>query len=158
MKTTVTEFLDERGVSFKLKPHNAPVYTSEDAAKERGVRLSQIVKCMVGEDQKGHLHVMLIPGDKILKIKKVRALAGGIKIDLIDSEKLSSAYGVIIGAISPTQFVGFSSIYMDNSIFRETDVDISSGDPSAGLELRAEELENILGAQRCDIISTSVSD
>jgi Cys-tRNA(Pro)/Cys-tRNA(Cys) deacylase len=158
MKTVVIDFLNERGIKFKVKPHANAVLTSEAAARERGVRLSQIVKCMVGQDQKGRLFVMLIPGDKMLKIKKVRTLAGGIKIDLVDSERLASEYGVIVGAISPTQFAGRATIYMDNSIFREADVDISSGDPLAGIELLATDLENALNAQRCDIISTSSAD
>lgn len=155
METVVTQFLNERGIIYRIKPHPNPVFTSEDAAKERGVRLSQIVKCMVGADPKGRLFVMMIPGDKILKIKRVRSLAGGIRIDLVEREKLAETYGVIVGAISPTQFVSIATLYMDNSIFKEEDVDISSGDPSAGIELKASDLEVVLGAIRCDIVSTT---
>jgi prolyl-tRNA editing enzyme YbaK/EbsC (Cys-tRNA(Pro) deacylase) len=155
METVVTQFLNERGIIYTIKPHSNPVFTSVDAAKERGVRLSQIVKCMVGADPKGQLFVMMIPGDKIWKIKRVRSLAGGIRIDLVEPEKLVETYGVIVGAISPTQFVGIATLYMDNSIFREEDVDISSGDPSAGIKLKASDLEAVLGAIRCDIVSTT---
>jgi prolyl-tRNA editing enzyme YbaK/EbsC (Cys-tRNA(Pro) deacylase) len=155
MDTVVTQFLRERGIVHKVKPHSNPVFKSEDAARERGVRLSQIVKCMVGTDPKGRLFAMMIPGDKILKIKRVRVLAGGIKIDLLEPEKLAEKYGVTVGAISPTQFVGTATLYMDESIFREEEVDISSGDPSAGVELKASDLEAALGATRCNIVSTS---
>src|SRR5919197_1307470 len=134
MDTVVTQFLKEKGIPYKVKPHSNPVFASEDAARERGIRLSQIVKCLVGTDPKGRLFVIMIPGDKILKIKRVRSLAGGIKIDLVEPQKLAEKYGVIVGAISPTQFVGMATLYMDDSIFREEDVDISSGDPSAGVE------------------------
>ena len=151
----MTEFLEAAGVSYTIKPHARKVYTCEDAARERGVRLSQIVKCMVGTDPSGALHVMLIPGDKWLKLKRVRQVAGGVKVELLPPDRLAAEHGLVVGAISPTQFVGRAAIYMDNSIFREEMVDISSGEPDAGIELRAEDLLRVLGAARCDIISTS---
>ena len=124
METVVTRFLSDRGVPYKLKRHLHPAYNCEEAARERGVRVSQIVKCMVGMDIEGDLHVMLIPGDKILKLKKVRSLAGGIKIDLMCREALAENFGVVVGAISPTQFAGIATFYMDHSVFLEDDIDI----------------------------------
>ena len=155
MKTSVTQFLDSVGISYEIKPHKRKVYTCEDAARERGVRLSQIVKCMIGRDQAGNISVMLIPGDKILKLKKVRQVAGGIRIDLVPPEELTEELGLTVGAISPIQLLGLATFYIDNSIFREEFVDISSGEPDAGIELRAMSLRDILGASQCDIISTS---
>jgi prolyl-tRNA editing enzyme YbaK/EbsC (Cys-tRNA(Pro) deacylase) len=110
---------------------------------------------MVGMDIEGGLHVMLIPGDRLLKLKKVRSLAGGIKIDLVCRETLADDYGVVVGAISPTQFFGIANFYIDNSVFMERDIDISSGELNAGVELSAVHLEELLGAMRCDIISSS---
>jgi prolyl-tRNA editing enzyme YbaK/EbsC (Cys-tRNA(Pro) deacylase) len=155
VKTSVTEFLDAAGVQYEVKPHRAPVYTCEEAARERGVRLSQIVKCMIGRDPKGQLHVMLLPGDKTLKLKRVRQTAGGARVELISPDRLAEEFGVVVGAISPFQFVGRARIYMDNSIFEEALVDISSGSPDAGVDLAAERLLRRTVALRCDIISTS---
>ena len=155
METDVTRMLNDAGIPYTPKPHAKPVYTCEDAARERGVRVSQIVKCMVGKDPKGEIHVMLIPGDKTLKIKKARQLAGGIRIELISPEKLAQEHGLTVGAISPTQFLGKARFYMDNSVFEEENIDISSGNPDAGVELKAEALCSLLGARCCDIISTS---
>nr|WP_294548309.1 YbaK/EbsC family protein [uncultured Rhodopila sp.] len=155
METVVTRFLSERGIPYKLKRHSLPAYNCEDAARERGVRVSQIVKCMVGMDIEGGLHVMLIPGDRVLKLKKVRSVAGGIKIDLVGREALAEDFDVVVGAISPTQFFGNADFYIDHSVFLEDDVDISSGDLTAGVELNALHLEALLGAMRCDIVSAS---
>jgi prolyl-tRNA editing enzyme YbaK/EbsC (Cys-tRNA(Pro) deacylase) len=47
MKTWVMEKLEELRIPYKIKPHRKPVYTSEEAAQERGVKLSQIVKTMI---------------------------------------------------------------------------------------------------------------
>jgi prolyl-tRNA editing enzyme YbaK/EbsC (Cys-tRNA(Pro) deacylase) len=153
METSVTQYLDSVGLNYRVTSHQNAAYACEDVARERGLRLSQIVKCMVGHDPKGGIHVMLIPGDKTLKLKRVRQIAGGTRIDLVPREILSDDFNLIIGAISPTQFVGQARFYMDNSIFREKVVDISSGEPNAGVELMAKELAVVLGAVLCDIIS-----
>ena len=155
MDTVVTRFLIEKGVSFVVKPHGREVYTCEEAALERGVRLSQIVKSMIGRDPTGELYVMMIPGDRTLKLKRVRSLAGGVRIDLLTPEEISNMLSLTVGAISPTQLAGQARFYMDNSLFSEEFVDISSGDSCAGIELRTQDLEKVLGALRGDIVSTS---
>ncbi|MBN2288092.1 MAG: YbaK/EbsC family protein [Candidatus Glassbacteria bacterium] len=154
METPVTGFLDQAGVGYVVKPHGREVFTCEEAARERGVRLSQIVKTMVGEDTGGGLHVMMVPGHRTLKLKRVRQAAGGVRIDLIPPGELSQRLGLTVGAISPVQLVGRAAFYMDESIFDEEYVDISSGDPHAGVELRAGDLRALLGALRCRIAST----
>ncbi|HUU26725.1 MAG TPA: YbaK/EbsC family protein [archaeon] len=153
METPVTRFLDGCGISYVVKPHTRKVYTCEEAAAERGVRLSQIVKSMIGRDAQGGVHVMLVPGDRTLKLKRVRQVAGGVRIDLLRPDEISDSLGLTVGAISPTQLAGRASFYMDHSIFSEDFVDISAGIPDAGVELRPQDLERVLGAVRCDIIS-----
>jgi Cys-tRNA(Pro) deacylase len=155
METSVTRFLDDKGIAYEIRKHQTNVYTCEDAARERGVKVSQIVKCMIGRDPHGSLHVMLIPGDKTLKLKRVRQVAGGIRIDLVPPDQIAKELGLIVGAISPTQLVGLAKFYIDNSVFDEEYVDISTGSPDAGVEIAALDLGRILEAVRCDIISTS---
>lgn len=155
MQTTVTQFLAERSIPYRLNCHSSAAYSCRDVARERRLRLSQIVKCMVAADARDGLHVMLIPGDRMLKLKRVRALAGGAKIQLVPPERLASEYGVVVGAISPTQFYGRARIYMDQPVLREEEVDISSGDPRAGVGLSSRDLAEVLNVTRCDIVSTS---
>lgn len=156
METQVTQYLQSLEINFKVKPHNNPVYTSEDAARERGVRLSQIVKTMIGQDQSGKIYVAMIPGDKTLKLKRLRQIAGGIRIDLIPSTDLERRFGLTVGAISPIQFIGQDArFYVDRSVLQEEFVDISSGAPDAGVELSSNDLRELLNATVCEIISTT---
>ena len=74
---------------------------------------------------------MMVPGDRILKLKRVRPAAGGIRIDLVSPEELAEKLGLTVGAISPTQLAGRAWFYMDQSIFDEEYVDISSGVPAS---------------------------
>ncbi|HXA55344.1 MAG TPA: YbaK/EbsC family protein [Solirubrobacteraceae bacterium] len=142
------------GVPFVIKPHRAVALTAETAAEQRGVRVSQIVKCMIARSQPGEVVVLLIPGDKTLKLKKARKLMDGRPLALVPPEELASTYEVTIGAISPIQFLGKAPIFMDPTVLEEELVDISSGDPLAGVELASKELCEFLKAEIADIIST----
>ena len=154
-ETEVTKYLDKQGVNYEIKKHKEPALTCETAAQQRGVRVEQIVKCMVGRDNTEVLYVMLIPGDRTLKLKKVRKHVGGKAVQLIPPEQLSQEFGITVGAISPIQFIGKARIILDPTVLEEKLVDISSGDPLAGIELNAEDLLLITEAEQFDIISAN---
>ncbi len=153
MKTDVTAYLDDRKVRYVVKPHREAALTAEAAAKERGVRVCQIVKCMIGETGSGQIVAMLIPGDKRLKTSKARKMVGASSLQLVAPERLVSEFGLLVGAISPTQLVGRARVLADYSVLANERVTISSGDPLAGLELSSHDLLDAVGAERADIVS-----
>jgi len=149
----VTRPLDEAGVQFTIKPHEEIALTSSDAAEHRGVRVSQIVKCMVARSEQGDLCVALLPGDRTLKLRKVRKVVGS-PLALVDPEELTNDMGLTVGAISPLQLVGRARIFMDPTVLEEDLVDISSGDLRAGIELSSAELQAVLDAEIFDLVSS----
>jgi Cys-tRNA(Pro)/Cys-tRNA(Cys) deacylase len=150
----VTGLLRRGGVPFTMKPHREPALTAETAAEQRGVHVSQIVKCMIAQSAEGDLLVLLIPGDKTLKLKKARKLMGGSPVALMDPKELAEKHQVTVGAISPVQFLGKARIFMDPTVLEQGVVDISSGDPLAGIELASQDLHTFLNAEVADIISS----
>ena len=69
MKTSVMDYLKTAGIEYKIKRHSRDVYTCEDAARERGVKIEQIVKTMIVKKPDGELIAVLIPGNKRLNTK-----------------------------------------------------------------------------------------
>jgi Cys-tRNA(Pro) deacylase len=155
VNTTVTDYLDQQGVAYTIKTHSRPALTCETAAAERGVRVSQIVKCMIGETETGQVVVMLLPGDKTLKSSKARKFLGAKSLQLVPPPRLAEEFGLTVGAISPVQLLDRSTILMDPSVLDEKTVDISSGDPLAGVELAAADLRDVLDARLVEMVSTS---
>lgn len=145
--------LEELGVAYTLKPHEKPALTCETAAAERGVRVSQIVKCMVGMTDAGEMVVMLIPGDRTLKSSKARKQIGAAGLSLVDPAELAEEHGLTVGAISPLQLVGKARMLMDPTVLDEELVDISAGDPVLGVELASKDLARILDAHMVEMIS-----
>jgi len=62
--------LDENNVEYKVLTHER-AYTSEQAAKMRGVPLSSGVKAMVVKSEKGFF-LILVPGDKKIDFDRLR--------------------------------------------------------------------------------------
>ena len=143
-KTRLTDFLDERKIPYQVKYHSKPVFTSEDAAIERGVRLSQIVKTMLLADGNDIL-VAVLPSHKRLDVKKLKKLSGHKNLQFMDKESIERRTGLIVGAVAPIgRVLEGIPLFVDSSVFDEEFLDISSGDPKAGLELHRDDLRNLL--------------
>lgn len=155
VKTAVTNYLHERKVRNVVKPHREAALTAEAAARERGVRVSQVVKCMIGETDSGQLVAILIPGDKRLKSSKARKWVGASTLKLVAPERLVTELGLVVGAISPTQLVGRALILADPTVLVHERTTISSGDPLTGLEFSPHDLLDAVGAEQVDIVSHS---
>ncbi len=142
MKTYVTDFLDSLNIPYTVKLHERAVFTSEDAARERGVRLSQIVKTMFLVGKEDTIVVAVVQGHKKLDLKKLKKLSGHKSLQFMDKEGIEKKMGLVVGAMAPI-VEGFP-VFVDRSVFDEEVVDISSGDPKAGLELSREDLRRLL--------------
>ena len=144
VKTRVTDFLDEQRIPYKAKSHSKPVFTSEEAAVERGVNLSQIVKTMLLSDG-DQVIVAVLPAHKRLDVKKLKKLSGHKNLQFMGKESIERKTGLIVGAVAPIgRVLEGMSIFVDPSVFDEELLDISSGDPNAGLELHRDALKDLL--------------
>jgi Cys-tRNA(Pro) deacylase len=143
-KTQLTDFLDDQKIPYRVKYHSKPVFTSEDAAIERGVRLSQIVKTMLLADGNDIL-VAVLPSHKRLDVKKLKKLSGHKNLQFMNKESIERRTGLIVGAVAPIdRLLEGIPLFVDSSVFDEEFLDISSGDPNAGLELHRDDLRSLL--------------
>ncbi|UCH22189.1 MAG: YbaK/EbsC family protein [Deltaproteobacteria bacterium] len=155
MKTSITKKLDELGIKYTVKPHRQPVYTSQDAARERNVRLSQIVKTMLLMDRDGKMVVAVLPGDRRLDIKKIKKLLGVKDLRFLDKETVEKRLGLVAGAIAPiAELFDGLEMFVDPTVFDEDFVDISSGVASAGLELSRKDLRSLL--EECNVVKITI--
>ena len=145
MKTVITDFLDQMKASYKVKHHTKPVFTSEEAAKEREVSLSQIVKTMLLSDREDML-VAVLPAHRKLDLKKLKKASGHKNLQFMNKEAIEKKTRLIVGAVAPIgKMLQGMPIFVDPSVFGEEFLDISSGDPTAGLELHRDTLRELLG-------------
>ncbi len=96
----------------------------------------------------------MLPGNKRLKLKKVRKEAG-IRITLSDPKLIAEELNLVVGAISPFIFPPNTKYYMDPTVLEEEFVDVSTGHPLAGIRLKSKDILKLVDAKVCDIVSDS---
>jgi Cys-tRNA(Pro) deacylase len=119
MKTNVMRQLDAAAVNYEVKLHSRQVFTSEDAAEERGVRISQIVKTMLLRLGGGECIAALIPGDRQLDTKQLRQLVGQKNVAMLPRDEVQSVSGYVPGAVSPIGLRRVRRVIVDEHVLDE---------------------------------------
>ena len=118
------------------------------------MKLSQIIKTMLLTNKKGDTVVAVLPGHRRLDAKRLRKKAGIKDLQFMDREAIEQ---------KPAWWWGpwrlWAGLWMDCPCswtpmsLRRTLVDISSGDPSAGVELKSADLKQLLSHASVTVIS-----
>ncbi len=136
-----------------MLPHSEPVFTVEAAAQQRGAPVEEMVKSILLRDKNRRYVMACIPGNVRLDPKAVRAhLPAGLKrLSFASSAEILAITGCVQGAVAPLGLPEDVPVIFDGGITLCKKVNISSGDPMAGLELDPRELVSISGAQLAQI-------
>ncbi len=148
-RTKITNILDEHQVAYRVLLHSEPVFTIEAAAKQRGVVREEMVKSILLVDRNRRYVMACVMGDSRLDPKAVRAYLGeGWKrLQFAKAKEIEAVTGCVQGAVAPLGLPESVPVIFDEAIARCKRVNISSGDPMAGLELDPQDLIRVAGAQ-----------
>jgi len=149
IKTRLTELLDSQNIAYRLLPHSEPVFTVEAAAVQRGVVKEEMVKSILLRERKKHRFVMAcVTGDSRLDPQAVRGCLQGEwrRLSFASAEEIRELTGYTQGAVAPLCLPEDIPVVFDDAIVQSKKVNISSGDPMAGLELGTEDLIRLSGA------------
>lgn len=140
METKVTALLNSKGLSYKLLYHTKQVFTCEEAAKERKVPLNEMIKCILLVDKQKNYFLACLTAEKMLDPKKVSALMNCARLSFASDAEMEEILGYVKGAIPPLLLKSWMPIIFDNEITKKEKVNISSGGPLAGIELKTIDL------------------
>jgi Cys-tRNA(Pro) deacylase len=147
--TKVIRLLEDKKVSYRLLPHSEPVYTVAEAAAQRGVVQEEMVKSILLRDKNRHYVMACVTGDARLNPKAVREylLDDWKRLSFASAEEIFQVTGFVQGAVVPLCLPEHVPVIFDEAIARCKKVNISSGDPMAGLELDPQDLIRLTSAQ-----------
>jgi Ala-tRNA(Pro) deacylase len=153
LDTTVTRLLLLHEIQYKVLAHSNVAFTVQAAAEARGVPPSEMIKCLVFLPRKGpRLVVACLPGSERLSMPKLKAAAGAKEFRSSTREMIAEAVGFPVGAIPPIALPEDAMVLVDTAILLKPVVNISSGDPLAGLELLLHDLRKVLRCKFVDIV------
>ena len=152
-RTKIVELLDAHQIPYRPLPHSEPVFTVEAAAQQRGVVKEEMVKSILLRDKNGRYVMACVLGDSRVDPKAVRAQLSPEwkRLSFANAQQIEAVTGCVQGAVTPLGLPDDVPVIFDQAIARCRRVNISSGDPIAGLELDPDDLIQVAGARLAPI-------
>jgi Cys-tRNA(Pro) deacylase len=152
IKTHAVRALDEMGIPYKVLEQSHKARNVEDAAAERGVPVSQVVKTLLVRRPDGRHVIALVRGDQRLSLRKLARLVEVKVLEMAPEADVPRITGYRIGAVAPLGLRRSDvPIYVDHHILEEPRVSISAGRHDTGLELVTQDLISAVHGQVGDI-------
>jgi Ala-tRNA(Pro) deacylase len=122
----VKALLEAAGVPFKVL-HHEPVFTSEEAARVRGVELSSGAKALVCKADNQFL-MFVVPADRRLDSKGVRRERGYRRLRFANREEVLELTGLAPGSIPPFGSLFGLKTLCDERLEENETINFNAGD------------------------------
>jgi prolyl-tRNA editing enzyme YbaK/EbsC (Cys-tRNA(Pro) deacylase) len=123
-----------KGVDLDIVTFDASTHTAEDAARQVGAELGQIVKSLVfvaPDDAGPEAIVCLVSGSNRVDLARLAAVTGERDIRRATAREANELTGFVIGGIPPIGHVGPVRVVMDPDLGRWPVVWAAAGTPTA---------------------------
>lgn len=139
----IEKILKDSDFEHKILEHEA-VYTSEEAARIRGVELRTGVKALVLRTAEGKYVIGLCPGDKKLDLKRIAGVEGVKKVSLASLEEVLKTTDCKIGSVPPFGHKKKLKTYMDKDVLKNEWVNFNIGLHTKSANMKSEDLKSLL--------------
>jgi Ala-tRNA(Pro) deacylase len=136
---SLKQFLDGHKISYQLLTH-APVHTSEEAARVRGVPLESGAKALVFRSE-GKFLMVVVAGNKKVDMKKVKEVIKSNRLSLATPEEALQVTYCTIGSIPPFGNLFNIPVYVDKSLLRSPIINFSAGRHDTSMAMSIEDYQ-----------------
>jgi len=145
--------LEELGVPHKIFRHDAarPVTSIEQAASDRGQRVSQIVRSILFRIAEDEFIMVLVAGPAQISWKALRKYLGRSRISMATEDDVFAVTGYRIGTVSPFGLLHQLKVVIDLSVIGEEEISIGSGMRNTAIILKSADLRHAL--KDSDVVS-----
>jgi Ala-tRNA(Pro) deacylase len=130
----VERLLKEHGVGFEVLRHE-PVYTSEEAARIRGVPLASGAKALLCKGDDGFA-LFVLPADRKLDSHPARKARGWRKLRFATREEVLQLTGLTPGAIPPFGSLFGLPTLCDRRLAENESINFNAGDHGISVSMR----------------------
>ncbi|SHO57136.1 aminoacyl-tRNA deacylase [Vibrio quintilis] len=139
-ETPLLAFLRQQQINHRLLRQDKPASTIEEAARLRGIRPGQMVKCILLRDMDDRYALACVPGHLSVDPKKVRAHLGWKRMTCANSDYVYQITGYHTGTVTPLLLKTTLPVLFDPAIRKEQEITISSGHLTAGIAMSSQDL------------------
>lgn len=129
------KILSDKGIEYEIVEHDRPVKGCSEAADQRGIETSQIVKSLIVRKGEQLFHVC-VPGDREFSEKKFG------EARLVDPEKSKEITGFESGTVHPLS--SDLKHFIDERVFEHETISFTTGSPLKGVLLDSDNFKEVL--------------
>ena len=146
----VSAYAAEHGVAIAVTRFSATTRTAQDAARQIGCTVAEIVKSLVFLVEGAPVVVLCSGADRVDEAKLAAALGGpGLRRATADEAK--AATGFAIGGVPPFAHATDLRVIVDRGLLAFTTVWAAAGLPDAVFPIAPAELLRLCGGQAADV-------
>jgi len=142
--------LNTNSVKYQVLDHE-PVYTSEDAARVRGLSMESGAKSLLLKT-KDNFILVVISGSKKIDSKKLKMLLGVKEVRFATPDEVEVKMGCKVGACYPLGSIASLKTYLDSSLLSQPKISFNPGVHNKSIKLK---LNDYITLEDPEIIDTS---
>lgn len=142
-KTNAIRELEKLGIPVEVIAYEvADDFSAVGSSEKVGIPVERIFKTLVlrGDDPKKDLVMACVPGDAELDLKKLAALSGNKKMEMVHVRELPALTGYIRGGCSPIGSRRPIPVYLDESALTHETISVSAGHRGLQMVLTPQDL------------------
>jgi Cys-tRNA(Pro)/Cys-tRNA(Cys) deacylase len=153
--TPATEALRGAGLAHRVVV-TPRARSAEESAAFQGVPVNRLLKSLVVRRGEGDYVFVLVPGDRQIDWRKLRAHLGVSRLSLPDRDEARRVTGYEPGAITPFGSATALPVIVDSSAAGEGTVTVGGGAHGVNIHVDGLELVSFLDADTGDVTSPSI--
>ena len=138
----ILKLFKDNNVACHLYEHS-PVYTSEEAAKVRGVELKTGCKSMVLRKSNSEFVLANLAADRKIDMKKLEGIVG-LKLRFATKEEVLASTNCESGSVPPFGGLFGMQTFLDESVLKNSHVNFNIGLLTASVEISVEDLVRVM--------------
>ena len=154
--TPAVSFLRKKKIPFSLHRYDHdPQHASYgmEASEKLGIDPARVFKTLVVQIDDGELAVAMVRVDRQLNLKSLARALGVKKIAMADARAVQTATGYVLGGVSPlAQKKRLKTVLAEAALDQQT-ILVSGGRRGLDIELRPQDLIDVLAAASAPICS-----
>jgi Cys-tRNA(Pro)/Cys-tRNA(Cys) deacylase len=157
-KTNAVRQLDALGIHYELRSYEVDPddLTAVSGARKIGLPAEQVFKTLVTQTAEGEHLFAVVPGDSELDLKKLAAVAGTRKVELVALKDVEPLTGYIRGGVTVLAAKKPFPAFADEAIELFDVISVSAGQRGLQIVLAPTDYLRATNAKLADLTKTSI--
>lgn len=153
-KTNAARLLDRESVAYEVLEYSIDLddLGAEHAAEATDVPLERMFKTLVVRGDGKKIVMACLPGSGELSLKKLAALAGVKKVEMVAVSEIQGLTGYVRGGVSPLGTKKPYPVFLDESALQHGKIAVNAGKRGTLFMLDPQDLVRVLKAETGDLL------